>query len=23
VLYDGDPELRKVLEKSDVRTFTV
>jgi len=23
VLYDGDPELRKVLEKSDVSTFTV
>jgi hypothetical protein len=22
-LYDGDPELRKVLEKSDVSTFTV
>ena len=23
MLYDGDPELRKVLEKSDVSTFTV
>jgi hypothetical protein len=23
VLYDGDPELRKVLEKSDVNTFSV
>lgn len=23
VLYDGDPELRKVLEKSDVSTFSV
>ena len=23
MLYDGDPELRKVLEKSDVTTFTV
>lgn len=23
VLYDGDPELRKVLEKSDVATFSV
>lgn len=22
-LYDGDPELRKVLEKSDVATFSV
>lgn len=22
-LYDGDPELRKVLEKSDVNTFSV
>jgi len=22
-LYDGDPELRKVLEKSDVSTFSV
>lgn len=23
LLYDGDPELRKVLEKSDVTTFTI
>ena len=23
MLYNGDPELRKVLEKSDVSTFTV
>ena len=22
-MYDGDPELRKVLEKSDVNTFSV